>query len=167
MENVTIRQTTIEDDAHVGTLLTACYPTLMATHYVPEILAVALPLMTRANPSLLRSGTFYVAETADHQIVGCGGWTKGRPDTGEVIKGLAHIRHFATHPDWTGNGIGRALYDTCAFDANRAGTTRFECYASLNAQNFYAVLGFELIEKMTVPLRPGLDFDAMHMQRGI
>ncbi|MGI9475440.1 MAG: GNAT family N-acetyltransferase, partial [Hyphomicrobiaceae bacterium] len=133
----------------------------------PDVLAVAVPLMTRANPALLGSGTFYVAETADHQIVGCGGWTMQRPGTGEIVDGLAHIRHFATHPDRTGNGIGRALYDTCAREAKHAAVSRFECFASLNAQEFYMALGFEPIGRINISIGPGVDFQALHMQRGL
>ena len=167
MDNVSIRQATTADDVAVGKLLVASYPALMATHYRPEVLALALPLMTRSNPALLRWGTFYVAETGDGQIIACGGWTVERPGTGEVADGLAHIRHFATHPDRTGIGIGRALYDTCEQAARAAGTTQFECYASLNAQDFYAALGFDAIEKVTISMGPGVNFEAMHMQRGI
>lgn len=50
------------DAEAVRTLLRASYPKLMASSYDEEVLAPALELMTRANPSLLRSGTYYLAE---------------------------------------------------------------------------------------------------------
>lgn len=167
MESISIRQATNEDNKTIGALLAASYPVLMTTHYEPEILALALPLMTRANPRLLGSGTFYVAESDNHRVIGCGGWSNERPDTGDITDGLAHIRHFATHAKWIGHGIGRALYDTCEREARHTGVTRFECYASLNAQAFYVALGFDPIKEMTVSMGPGVDFKAMHMQRGI
>ena len=50
--------------------------------------------MTRANPGLLASGTYYVAESRDSLIVGCGGWTRESPVDGGIEPGLGHIRHF-------------------------------------------------------------------------
>ena len=53
-----------EDAARVTALLEACYPLLMSEGYEEAHLAVALPLMTRANPALLSSGTYYLAEAS-------------------------------------------------------------------------------------------------------
>jgi hypothetical protein len=51
------------DNETVSALLSASYKRLLAPDYEPCILAAALPLMTRANPRLLESGTYYVAVT--------------------------------------------------------------------------------------------------------
>jgi hypothetical protein len=67
------RIATSQDGAQISTLMMASYCELMTTHYQPDTLELALPLMTKANPSLLRSGTYYIAETIDRTIVGCGG----------------------------------------------------------------------------------------------
>jgi hypothetical protein len=66
----------------------------MSSRYSQEILSVVLPTMTKANPSLLSSGTFYLAEIANKLVIGCGGWTKERPGNGEIIPGVGHISHF-------------------------------------------------------------------------
>ena len=121
--------------------------------------------MTVANPELLRSGTYHLAEAENGQIIGCGGWTAQRPGTGEIEAGLVHIRHFAAHPDWTGQGVGRAIFDTCRKAAAWAGAMRLECYASLNAQAFYAALGFAAVEPFDVALDESVIFRSMRMQR--
>jgi N-acetylglutamate synthase-like GNAT family acetyltransferase len=167
MSNFTIRTATNQDDVQISTLLRASYPELMRTHYESEILELALPIMTRANPALLASGSYNLAETEDRTIVGCGGWTMERPGIGEIVERLAHLRHFATHPEFTGNGVGRAVYETCEKDAKRAGVDRLECYASLNAQSFYKALGFEPIELIEVRLRCDFMFESMLMTREI
>jgi GNAT superfamily N-acetyltransferase len=167
MGNYTIRMATSQDEASLNTLLKASYPELMRTHYQPEILERALPLMTKANSSLLKSGTYYVAEVHDRAIVSCGGWTMERPGTGEIVEWLANLRHFATHPGFTGKGIGRAIYETSEKYAKRAGIDRLECYASLNAQPFYKALGFEPVEAIEVRLRCDLMFESMLMTRRI
>jgi len=135
----------------VSAVLAASYPELMAPSYDSALLAATLGLMTQANPALLTSGTYYVAESEDGSILGCGGWTRERPHVGGVAAGLGHIRHFAVHPDWTGHRVGRALYSQCEQVARAAGIQHFECNASLNAEGFDGALGFELVRRIDVP----------------
>ena len=147
-----MRVATLSDVVGDGALLEASYPILMESAYNEVRLAPALKLMTRANPALLASGTFYVAEARDRLMVGCGGWTLERPGGDAVEAALGHIRHFGTHPDWTNRGIGRAIYRLCEADARSAGITSFECNATLNAEGFYLALGFESIRRMDCAL---------------
>ncbi len=126
-----------------------------------------LPLIAKANPALLSSGTYYLAESDDSSAVGCGGWTHERPGSGEIENGLAHIRHFATHPGWVGRGIGRALYDGCQAEARASGAKRFECYASFNAEPFYAALGFKRVGPIDVKMPGGLIMPSIVMERAI
>jgi GNAT superfamily N-acetyltransferase len=148
---------TIPDDADaISALLEASYTAAFAGHYENHVLAAALPLMTRANPRLLASGTYHVAETGDGVPIGCGGWTIDRPGTAEVVPGLAHVRHFGTHPDWARCGVGRALFGRCADEAKARGIGRLECYSSLVAENFYRALGFTVVERKDIELRAGI-----------
>jgi GNAT superfamily N-acetyltransferase len=162
-EPFTIRVAGPDDADAVTEVLTASYPVLMDGAYDMATLAAALPHMVRANPTLLASGTYYLAETADGTAVGCGGWTHERPGTGEREDGLAHIRHFATRPDRTGQGIGRALFEICVGAATGEGVHRFEVYASLNAEGFYRALGFETIEPLDIPMGNGAVFPSLRM----
>ncbi len=162
-----LRSTTANDNELVGDLLVASYPVLMRVGYPYEVLQAALPAITEVNPTLLTSGTFYMLQRDDGLAVGCGGWTFERPGTSEIITGLAHIRHFATHPDWTGKGIGRKIFECCEENARLAGAQQFECYSSLNADAFYSALGFTTIEHFDVPMGPGLIFPSIRMTRSI
>ncbi len=163
----TVRVATPEDEFAVSGLLGASYPVLMASSYDEAVLAAALTSMTRANPALLSARTYYVAETEDGLIVGCGGWTRERPGDGQVVPELAHIRHFATHPEWVGRGIGRRLYARCEEEARSIGVRRFECYSSLNAEGFYAAIGFRSIRRIEVPMGADLTFPSVLMKRSI
>jgi len=151
----------------VERLLQESYPTLMESSYDEESLAPALGLMTRANPSLLRSGTYYVAELSTGILVGCGGWTLERPGAGKVDAHVGHIRHFAVHPGWTRRGIGRAIYDLCERAARAAGVIAFECYSSLNAEEFYRALDFKRIREIDIELQPRVTLRAVLMRRDI
>lgn len=155
-----------DDAAAIEAVLAASYPVLMAPAYEPGVLAAALPLITRANPKLIAAGTYYVAENPAGRVVACGGWTPDRPGTGEIEPGLAHVRHFAVDPAWSGRGLGRALFERCRQEAQAAGRTRFECFSSLNAEPFYRHLGFATRARADVPLGPTVTFPSLLMLRG-
>lgn len=167
VDNISVRQTTHRDGPLVCALLSASYPDLMSQGYEGAILEALLPTITKANPALLSSGTYYLAESNDGTGAGCGGWTRERPGSGEIVSGLAHIRHFATHPDWVGRGIGRAIYAVCQEKARSAGVRQFECYATLNAEGFYAALGFAKLKPVDVAVGPGLVLSSILMTRSI
>jgi len=161
------RPATPDDAGRIEELLEASYSTLMTASYDRAVLDMALPLMTRADPALLRSGRYYVCQAAEGDIIGCGGWSLERPGTGLVEPGLAHIRHFATHPACIGMGVGRVLYERCESDARLVDVDRFECYASLNAEPFYAALGFKTVKRIKIPMGDDLQFAVALMVRSI
>lgn len=168
MDDYALRLATLADEARVSALLRASYSILLRAAYDEMVLSPALELMTKANPALLASGTFYVAESNDKVMVGCGGWTREPPPGDDKVEpNLAHIRHFATHWEWTNRGIGRAIYDLCEADARSAGIDNFECNSILNAEGFYSAVGFESIRRLDVALRPDVVLPGVLMQRQI
>lgn len=167
MPEFAVRIATPQDDASLCALLEASYPTLMSPSYDEAVLAKVLPLITKANPSLLSAGTYYLAESGDRVVVGCGGWTRERPGTGERVPGLAHIRHFATHPSWIGQGVGRGIYSLCEQQARSAGVRKFECYSSLNAEKFYAALGFRAVRRIKITMGQNISVPGVLMERSV
>ena len=165
--HVHIRTASIEDSDSITALLQLSYPALMRGAYEVSILKAALPVMTVAQPSLLRSGTYYVAETAEGAVVGCGGWTKEEPGSGEILPGVAHIRHFGVHPEWTRRGIGQALYVRCRDDAKGAGISEFECFSSMNGEPFYAALGFVRDGIIELEMSSGISLPSVRMRASI
>ena len=97
-------------------------------------------------------------------MIGAGGWTRDGPGSGKIEAGVGHIRHFATHPDWTGRGIGRALVDRCVSEARSQRIARFECYSSLNAVDFYTRMGFKNVRPVELPFGGDLMMLAMLME---
>ena len=146
-------------------MLDASYSRLMRGAYPDDLLERALPRITRANPELLRSGRYHLAESDEGEAMACGGWSDRPPGAGP--DGHAHIRHFATHPDWTGKGAGRAIYERCEAEAAAAGFGGFVCFSSLNGEGFYAALGFRRVREIRVPMGPDLRFPSVLMVRGI
>lgn len=158
-----IRVSTIEDMPVVEALLGRSYPALMASAYEAGVLAFALPFMTKAKPELLTSGTFYVAEHAG-RIAGCGGWTFGEPGSGRTVPGLAHLRHFAVDPAQARQGIGRLLFGRCAQSAAKEGALRFQAFAGLNAESFYASMGLRRLDIVSIPMGPDVVFPVVLME---
>jgi len=171
MANFDVRQSTLADEAVVSEVLELSYAKLMQKSYKPDVLAKLLPVIDKANSSLLTSETYYLAEAGKGGAIGVGGWTKQHPDDGDRLTGVGHLRHFATHPSWVGQGVGRALFDRCVFDARSSGINQLQCYASLNAVDFYAKLGFKAIDRIDIPIGRnreilgGLSMEAMLMER--
>lgn len=156
-----------EDADAVASVLRPSYSELMAVAYPAELLARALPLITRANPKLLSSGRYYLVEAKTDELAGCGGWSAHPPGASEPDPRRAHIRHFATHPAWLRRGVGRRLYARCEAEARAAGFNRFECWASLNGEAFYAALGFRQLERIETPMAGGIRFPAVRMERAL
>lgn len=165
MSGFAIRPSTSGDEAAVTALLDLSYRTLMPAGYDQALLDDLLPLITRANPRLLSSGTYYLAESEEGDIIGAGGWTRDQPGTGDMIAEIGHIRHFATHPDWTSRAIGRSIFERCEAEARSSAVIRFECYSSLNAVDFYAKLGFKALRRVVIPMGGELVLPAMLMER--
>src|SRR5580698_4883660 len=84
-DRYSIRSAQLADFDAVGALLLASYSKLLSSHYDRSVLDVALPFMTRANETLLASGSYYVAQNGTGALVGCGGWSIAPPGGGEIV----------------------------------------------------------------------------------
>ena len=153
------------DLPRVDALLARSYPALLKESYPPSLLVTAIPLISKAQPRLLASGTYYVVFDED-EIVGAGGWTKAPPGAnGPRHTGVGHIRHVVTDHRRVRQGIGRRLMARIFETAHGSGIETLECYSTRMAEPFYASMGFERVSDIVIPLRPGIDFPAVHMRR--
>ncbi len=162
--DLNVRPATMDDLAAVDWLLADSYPRLLAADYAPSVLVTALPIISRAQPGLVTSGRYFVALRGD-VLLAAGGWSMGAPGGGAATTGVGHIRHVVT--DWRHQrqGIGRALMQAVLADAQGAGVAAMECLSTLTAERFYANAGFVARGRVMVPLRPGIDFPAIAMER--
>ena len=148
----------------VDALLQKSYPRLLKADYPPSTLVLAIPLISQAQPDLVACGTYYVAETLERQIVGCGGWTLRNPASGRDEGFRGSIRHFATDPDLLRQGVATALMARCLRDAREAGMVGMDCYSTRTAVPFYLSQGFEPLREIEMELRPGITFPAVAMR---
>ena len=152
------------DAANVTALLEHSYPVLLAPDYPAETLTAVLPAITRARPSLLAGQTYFLLEEKG-ALRAAGGWSDTDPWGGTCAPGTAHIRHVVTAPEHVRRGLGRRLMAGVCADARAQGITRFECYSTLTARDFYTRCGFEEVSAVVMTLARGVQFPAVHMRR--
>jgi N-acetylglutamate synthase-like GNAT family acetyltransferase len=157
---LSLRRSTPDDTSAVDQLLRDSYTRLLKADYPPSTQVTAVPILARANPALLASGTYYLAVTRDDRIVGAGGWThnSGR-------EGAADIRHVVTDHRMQRRGIARRLMMGIISEARQAGIRRLDCLSTRTAHLFYEAMGFETLGTVTINLRPGIEFPVIRMRR--
>lgn len=159
---ITVRTAVHGDIPAIDRLLSQSYTRLLKDSYPPSVQVTAVPIISRANPSLVTGGTYYVAVGANDRIVGSGGWTrsiKGR--------GIADVRHIVTHHEFLRQGIARRLMMGVFAEARLAGIRHLDCLSTRMAVPFYESLGFEVEAHVNVGLRPGIEFPAIRMVRSL
>jgi GNAT superfamily N-acetyltransferase len=167
LTEITIRPTTSRDLPRIDALLRESYPALLKHDYPPSVLVMALPLISRANPSLLRSGSYFVAEDADGAALAAGGWSHSGPQGGVGPRDLGHVRHVATHPRALRQGLACAILERCFAEARAQGMTWMMAQSTRTAVPFYRAMGFEERAEVEIMLRPGIAFPAVEMARGL
>ena len=158
-----IRAAEIGDAERVTALLQLSYPVLLERDYPSELLRRALPRISVARPELLRSGSYYVAETPQGQIVAAGGWSWSSPLSASTPAGMGHIRHVVTSPDFVRRGVARAILDRAMDHAAEEGVRRLECLSTRTAVPFYEALGFKTLAEIELSLGLDVRFPAVHM----
>lgn len=155
------------DLSAVDALLSRSYPRLLAPDYPPSVLVLALPRIVRAQPALLASGTYFLAEDANGRVIGAGGWTRAAPGRLRMERAadqqIGHVRHVATDPDVVRQGVGSRLMARVMQDAREAGVEMMDCASTRTAVPFYAAMGFKVVAEIVVPLAPGIEFPAVRM----
>jgi len=158
-----IRTATSKDEPDIRHVLERTYP-LIADRYDPELFSEALPHLVRPDKKLLTSGRYYIAEI-EGAPVACGGWSLDLPPGAEAIDNAAVIRRFAVVPELAGRGIGRRLFEQCAMAVRARQVRRMLVRSSLNAEPFYAALGFRTLRPIHMPLPGGRGLPCVLMER--
>lgn len=165
-DTLTIRVARPSDLAEIDGLLGRSYPVLLKDHYTPSILVTAIPYISKAQPKLLKSGTYFVVLDTDGAIVGAGGWTALPPGREkDAGRSIGHIRHVVTDHRVVRRGIGRVLMQHVFESATAAGMTQLDCLSTRMAVPFYAACGFREVGPVSIDLMPGIAFPAVFMRR--
>jgi predicted N-acetyltransferase YhbS len=160
-----VRPATPQDIGAVDLLLRRSYGPLLRADYPPSALILALPVMARAQPRLLASGRYFLAEE-DGVVVGAGGWSEEAPG-GPATPGLGHVRHVATDARAARRGVGRAVMTEVMEQARNAGMNRLSAQSTLTAVPFYGALGFKPIRRRDLFFGAGIPFPTFEMERSL
>jgi predicted N-acetyltransferase YhbS len=163
--DLTFRLAARDDLAAVDALMARSYARLLAADYPPSVLVTALPLIARARPELLASGTYWLAEDGEGRIVGAGGWTRAARGWGRPPGATAQVRHLITDAGQVRRGIARRLMGKVLSQAEAAGISGMECLSTRTAVPFYRAIGFRELGEVAISLRPGIEFPAVQMIR--
>jgi GNAT superfamily N-acetyltransferase len=165
---IIVRAATPADTAAVDALLARSYPRLLKADYPPSVIVTALPMISRARPELLASGTYFVAVDDAGAVVGAGGWSGRRPRMGDLSGRSGDVRHVVTDDRSLRRGIGRAILERVFETARAEGLTSLACLSTRTAVPFYRALGFCAwgpAPEVEITLAPGITFPVRPMRR--
>ena len=111
------------------------------------------------DTQLIEDGTYFVIETVEGRLAGCGGWSRratlygGDTSPGrdaallDPTNDAARVRAMYTHPSFARRGVGRLVLELCELAAAHEGFTRLELMATLSGYPLYVAYGFEPLER--------------------
>ena len=176
--DVRLRRATLADAPAIREVMAASARELSRGFYseaqIPGVVAhiAVLDLM------LIEDGTYFVVEDVGagvapddgrgaHELVACGGWsfrdklfTGGGAAAGgasRLVPGQdpARVRAMFVHPRAARRGLGRAILGAAEQDARAAGFTIAELMATAPGEPLYQVSGYQVVERVAVPLPDG------------
>jgi GNAT superfamily N-acetyltransferase len=172
-----LRTATHADRAALQILIARSARALGASDYRPEQIEAALQGAFGVDSQLIDDGTYFVAETRDGELIGCGGWSRRRTLFGgdshaernaaelDPRTDAARIRAFFVDPGHARQGIGRALLERCESEARARGFSRFELMGTLPGVRLYQALGYVAGELMHYPVAPGVTIEFVPMRK--
>ncbi|GAA3853220.1 GNAT family N-acetyltransferase [Celeribacter arenosi] len=159
-----IRSAVPDDTDALAALLREGYGEGLSGDYHPNVLSAALPVISQPKDALVRSGTYFVADSGAGRLLGAGGWSWSGPLGGVPPRDCAHMRHVVVGRGFKGRGIGRLLLGHARASARRAGVSRLLCLSTISAAGFYEAQGFSRQGEVALSLQPGLSFPAVQME---
>src|SRR5947207_125359 len=175
-----LRLATQGDEPALHALIEASVRVLQRNDYTPEQIDGALGTVLGLDTQLVADKTYFVVEAraaCARILVGCGGWSYRKTLFGSdhapvrendflnPATDAAKIRAFFIHPDWARRGLGSQILDACESAARAAGFSRFEMGATLTGVPLYLARGYQILERIEVPLRNGAALPVVRMAK--
>ena len=184
MENlsnvISLRLARPADEPALHALIETSVRVLQKNDYTREQIDGALGTLLGLDTQLVADGTYFVAEAkaaCARIMVGCGGWSHRQtlfgsdhapvrePNFLNPATDAAKIRAFFVHPDWARRGIGTQILEACEAAARARGFSRFEMGATLTGVPLYLVRGYQIVERIEVPLSNGATLPVVRMAK--
>ena len=176
---LTIRRATREDVPELAALIEASVRGLQANDYTQTEIDGALGHALGLDTQLIADGTYFVAETEDGRIAGCGGWSyrttlcgsdhlPGREAASlDPATEAAKIRAIYVHPLWARKGLGSRMLEHCEQQAQTAGFQRLEMGSTLTGVPLYNLRGYREQERLAIGLPNGENLTVVRMTKNL
>ena len=178
--NYRIRKATLADRAEIENLIAESVRGLSREDYDERQIELSIKTVFGVDTELIADKTYFVAESENGKIVGCGGWSKRRTLYGASVyehsrdsaelnpeTDAAKIRAFFIHPNYARKGIGKAILEACELEAKAHGFTSAEMMATLPGVKLYAVCGYGGDEEVKVPVGDNIDIICVKMRKNL
>jgi GNAT superfamily N-acetyltransferase len=153
------RLATIEDVPRLAAVMDAAIGELQRGFLDDEQIEASRAVMG-IDTQLIEDGTYFVIETADGEVAGCGGWSRRATMYGndhspgrnaellDPAVDAARVRAMYTNPRFARRGVGRLVLTQCERAAAAEGFERLELVGTLSGEPLYAAYGFTPIERI-------------------
>jgi len=177
---ISLRLATEADIPALHALIEASVRGLQTNDYTAEQIDGALGTLLGLDTQLVADGTYFLAEAkagCRRLIAGCGGWSFRKTLFGgdhaavrenqflDPATDAAKIRAFFVHPYFARRGIGTRILQACESAARAARFSRFEMGATLTGVPLYLARGYQVLERIEVPLRNGAALPIVRMAK--
>lgn len=152
---------------------------LGAADYSPAQIEAALLGAFGVDSALIDDGTYFVVQTPEGEIVGCGGWSRRRTLFGgdahaerddELLdprRDPAKIRAFFIDPRHARRGLARRILERSEAAATAAGFGALELMATLPGAPFYSACGYRALAPIEHALPGGLAIRFVPMRKSL
>lgn len=175
-----IRKAVFADQNAIEKLIAESVRGLSRQDYDARQIELSIKTVFGVDTELIADETYFVAESEDGKIVGCGGWSERKTLYGASVYAqsrdsellnpetdAAKIRAFFIHPDFARKGIGKAILERCETEAKAHGFKSAEMMATLPGVKLYAVCGYVGDEKVNVSVGENVDIICIKMRKNL
>lgn len=178
--NFKLRKATANDKGAIEVLIADSVRGLSLGDYNEEQIELSIKTVFGVDTELIADRTYFIAETDDGKIVGCGGWSKRKTLYGasvyaqsrnstllDPVFDAAKIRAFFIDPNFARKGIGKAILEACEQEARSFGFKFAEMMATLPGVKLYKVCGYVGNEEVKIPVGENVDIICIKMRKDL
>jgi GNAT superfamily N-acetyltransferase len=159
----TSRLATLDDVPRLTAVMDAAISELQRA-YLDDAQIEASRAVMGIDTQLIADGTYFVVETLDGDVAGCGGWSRRATMYGndhspgrdtkllDPAVDAARVRAMYTNPAYARRGVGRLVLELCEAAAAAEGFERLELVGTLSGEPLYTAYGFSPLEWLDASL---------------
>ena len=175
-----IRKAKPDDRQAIENLIAESVRGLSRDDYDARQIELSIRTVFGVDTELIADETYFVVETEDGTLAGCGGWSRRKTLYGasrysasrdsELLnpeRDAAKIRAFFIHPDFARKGVGTLILEACEREARASGFKSAEMMATLPGVKLYAARGYAGNEEVKVPVGENIDIICIKMRKNL